>query len=60
MESKSSRDFMTGNEFFFDSGRLSIAPAGSRIGEGFRDICAFAGCIPPSGKITTNSKNNVT
>src|SRR5688500_2837405 len=42
MESNSSREFILTSEFFFESGRLSIAPAGSRVGVGFRDDWASA------------------
>lgn len=41
---------MRGSEFFFESGRLSIAPAGSRVGVGLRDICAG---------VATQNANNV-
>jgi hypothetical protein len=40
MESKSVCDAILGSEFFDESGFLSIAPAGSRVGVGLRDICA--------------------
>lgn len=42
MASKSSCEAILASEFFDESGFFSIAPFGSRVGEGFRDIWAEA------------------
>jgi hypothetical protein len=42
IESNSSCDVIFVSEFFFESGTDGIAPAGSRVGDGFLAICADA------------------
>ena len=42
IESNSSCDAILVSEFFFESGTDGIAPVGSRVGDGFRAICADA------------------
>ncbi|MCV4615567.1 hypothetical protein OFM04_37260, partial [Escherichia coli] len=54
MESNSERERIAESEFFLESGRLSIAPAGSRDGDGFRDIWANTGL----NKAVIRQKNN--